>query len=78
MARKAAGEAQEIFVNMQKISELLNYINPNTTNLDNGYELWTSTQNNNSTAWRHDGMMLKTLSKTVDNNFVVPIYSLFD
>ena len=74
----AAGEAQEIFVNMQKISELLNYINPNTTNLDNGYELWTSTQNNNSTAWRHDGMSLKTLSKTVDNNYVVPIYSLFD
>lgn len=74
----AAGEAQEIFVNMQKISELLNYINPNTTNLANGYEVWTSTQNNKSTAWRHDGMMLKTLSKTVDNNYVVPIYSLND
>lgn len=74
----AAGEAQEIFVNMKKISELLNYINPSTTNLANGYEVWTSTQNNNSTAWRHDGMMLKTLSKTVDNNYVVPIYSLND
>lgn len=74
----AAGEAQEIFVNMREISELLNYINPNTTNLANGYEVWTSTQNNNSTAWRHDGMSLKTLSKTVDNNYVVPIYSLFD
>ncbi|WP_337807216.1 collagen-like protein [Prevotella sp.] len=74
----AAGEAQEIFVNMRKISELLNYINPNTTNLSNGYEVWTSTQNNNSTAWRHDGMSLKTLSKTVDNNYVVPIYSLYD
>jgi hypothetical protein len=74
----AAGEAQEIFVNMRKISELLNYINPNTTNLANGYEVWTSTQNNNSTAWRHDGLMLKTLSKTVENNYVVPIYSLFD
>lgn len=74
----AAGEAQEIFVNMREISELLNYINPNTTNLANGYEVWTSTQNNNSTVWRHDGMSLKTLSKTVDNNYVVPIYSLFD
>lgn len=74
----AAGEAQEIFVNMRKISELLDYINPNTTNLANGYEVWTSTQNNNSTAWRHDGMSLKTLSKTVDNNYVVPIYSLND
>ena len=74
----AAGEAQEIFVNILKISELLNYINPNTTNLANGYEVWTSTQNNNSTAWRHDGMSLKTLSKTVDNNYVVPIYSLND
>lgn len=74
----AAGEAQEIFVNMREISELLNYINPNTTNLANGYEVWTSTQNNNSTAWCHDGMSLKTLSKTVDNNFVVPICSLND
>lgn len=74
----AAGEAQEIFVNMREISELLNYINPNTTNLANGFEVWTSTQNNNSTAWRHDGMSLKTLSKTVDNNYVVPIYSLND
>lgn len=74
----AAGEAQEIFVNMRKISELLNYINPNTTNLANGYEVWTSTQNNNSTAWCHDGMSLKTLSKTVENNYVVPIYSLND
>lgn len=74
----AAGEAQEIFVNMREISELLNYINPNTTNLANGDEVWTSTQNNNSTAWRHDGMSLKTLSKTVDNNYVVPIYSLND
>ena len=74
----AAGEAQEIFVNMREISELLNYINPNTTNLANGYEVWTSTQNNNSTAWCHDGMSLKTLSKTVDNNYVVPIYSLND
>lgn len=74
----AAGEAQEIFVNMRKISELLDYINPNTTNLANGYEVWTSTQNNNSTAWRHDGMSLKTLSKTVGNNYVVPICSLND
>jgi hypothetical protein len=74
----AAGEAQEIFVNMRKISELLDFINPNTTNLANGYEVWTSTQNNNSTAWRHDGMSLKTLSKTVDNNYVVPICSLND
>lgn len=72
----AAGEAQEIFVNMRKISELLDYINPNTTNLANGYEVWTSTQNNNSTAWCHDGISLRTLSKTVDNNYVVPIYSL--
>lgn len=72
----AAGEAHEIFVNMQKISELLDYINPNTTNLSNGCEIWTSTQNNNSTAWRHDGMSCRTLSKTVDNNYVVPIYSL--
>lgn len=74
----AAGESQEIFINIRKISELLDYINTNSTNINNGYELWTSTQNNESTAWRNDGMMLKTLSKTVDNNYVVPIYSLCD
>ena len=74
----AAGESQEIFINIRKISELLDYINTNSTNINNGYELWTSTQNNESTAWRNDGMMLKTLSKTVDNNYVVPIYSLYD
>ena len=74
----AAGEAQEIFVNMWKISELLDYINSNTANLASEYEVWISTQNNNSTAWYYDGMSLNTLSKTVDNNYVVPIYSLYD
>ena len=74
----ATGESQEIFVNMRKISELLDYINTNTTNLNNGFEIWTSTQKNESMAWCHDGMSRKTLSKTVDNNYVVPIYSLYD
>ena len=74
----ATGESQEIFVNMRKISELLDYINTDTTNLNNGFEIWTSTQRNESMAWCHDGMSRKTLSKTVDNNYVVPIYSLYD
>lgn len=74
----ATGESQEIFVNIQKISELLDYINTDTTNLNNGFEIWTSTQRNESMAWCHDGRSCKTLSKTVDNNYVVPIYSLYD
>lgn len=74
----ATGESQEIFVNIRKISELLDYINTNTTNLNNGFEIWTSTQKNESMAWCHDGMSHKALSKTVDNNYVVPIYSLYD
>lgn len=74
----ATGESQEIFVNMRKISELLDLINTDTTNLNNGFEIWTSTQKNESMAWCHDGMSRKTLSKTVDNNYVVPIYSLYD
>ena len=74
----ATGESQEIFVNIQKISELLDYINTNTTNLNNGFEIWTSTQKNESMAWCHDGMRHRGLSKTVDNNYVVPIYSLYD
>lgn len=75
----AAGESKEIFVNMQKISELLEYItNPDTINLNNGYEVWTSTQDSGTSAWYDDGRMLKRYSKVVDDTYVVPIYSLYD
>lgn len=74
----AAGESHEIFVNIQKISELLDYINPDTTNISNGYEVWTSTQNDNSTAWYDDGIMLKKFSKMANTYYVVPICSLYD
>lgn len=74
----AAGESYEIFVNMQKISELLDYINTNTTNLAYGHEVWTSTQYNESIAWTDDGRNLAELSKEYVYNFVVPIYSLYD
>lgn len=74
----AAGEANAIYVNIRTISELLNYINPNSSNLSYGDEIWTSTQCNISKAWRHDAMGCRTLSKDVDNNYVVPIYSLYD
>ena len=74
----AAGEANAIYVNIRTISELLNYINPNSSNLSSGDEIWTSTQCNISKAWRHDAMGCRTLSKDVDNNYVVPIYSLYD
>ena len=75
----AAGEAHEIFVNMQKISRLLGYISIGTANnLAEESEVWTSTQKNNNAAWYNDGMELKTLSKNVDYNYFVPIYSLYD
>ena len=74
----AAGESQEIFVNIQEISESLDYINPSTNNLNNGCTVWTSTQNDNYTAWSNDGRMLDTLPKMFDSNYVVPIYSLYD
>ena len=74
----AAGESYEIFVNMQKISELLNYINKDTNNLANGCEVWTSTQKNDYAAWYDDGKGIKTLSKEFDYAYVVPIYSLHD
>ena len=75
----AAGEAHEIFVNMQKISKLLGYISIGTANnLAEESEVWTSTQKNNNAAWYNDGMELKTLSKNVDYNYFVPIYSLYD
>ena len=74
----AAGESQEIFVNIQEISESLDYINSSTNNLNNGCTVWTSTQNDNYTAWSNDGRMLDTLPKMFDSNYVVPIYSLYD
>ena len=46
----AAGEANAIYVNIKTISELLNYINPNSSNLSYGDEIWTSTQCNTSKA----------------------------
>ena len=74
----AVGESYEIFVNMQKISELLDYINTNTANLANGYDIWTSTQKNDYVAWYDDGRGPKTLSKDSEYTYVVPIYSLYD
>ena len=74
----AVGESYEIFVNMQKISELLDYINTDTTNLANGFEVWTSTQKNDYAAWYDDGRGPKTLSKDSEYTYVVPIYSLYD
>ena len=74
----AAGESKEIFFNIQKISELLDYINKNTFNLTNGYKVWTSTQNDDIYAWYNDGIRLKIISKTVDDINTVPIYSLYD
>lgn len=74
----AAGESIEIFINIQKISELLDYINTETINLNNGHKVWTSTQNDNSTAWYDDGIMIKKFSKMSNTFYVVPIYSLYD
>lgn len=75
----AAGEAREIYFNIQKISELLDYINPNLPNLSSGYNVWTSTQNNNSTAWISDILECRVVSKTDNSSsYVVPIYSLYD
>lgn len=73
----AAGESKEIFINIQKISELLDYISIDTLNIISGYKVWTSTQNDDSTAWNND-VKLKRLSKTVSNVCVVPIYSIYD
>ena len=74
----AAGESHEIFVNMEKISELLNYIKTDTSNLAKGSPVWTSTQENDYDAWYDDGRGLKTLSKDSNSVYVVPIYSLYD
>lgn len=75
----AAGESMEIFVNMREISELLKYINPDTTNLGNGYKVWTSTQYDDTRAWNNDGIGLREIFKTLFNKYyVVPIYSLYD
>lgn len=74
----AAGESMEIFINIQRIMELIDYINADTTNIGNGYKVWTSTQNDDIRAWNNDGVSLEGLSKTVSRYYVVPIYSLYD
>ena len=75
----AAGESEEIFVNIREILELLKYINPDTTDLGNGISVWTSTQSDDSRAWYNEGIMLKITYKTLfDKKYVVPIYSLYD
>lgn len=74
----AAGEAREIYLNIQKISELLDYIGQDSINLPSEYNVLTSTQYDNSTAWMSGILGCTETAKNSNSEYVVPICSLLD
>lgn len=75
----AAGEAQEIYANIQKISALLGLISPDTNNLADNMRIYTSTQYNQFLIWSLSVDDLEYIHKlNNDGAIAVPIYSLYD
>ena len=75
----AAGEAQEIYANIQKISALLDLISPDTNNLADNMRIYTSTQYNQFLIWSLSVDDLEYIHKlNNDGTIAVPIYSLYD
>ena len=75
----SAGEAQEMCLNIDKLAQMLNYIDSSSTNFEIGYKYWTSTQQNSSFVWMVDDDQNITINnKTYTGPYTVPIYSLYD
>ena len=74
----AAGEAREIYLNIEKISESLDYIGQDSINLSREYNVLTSTQYDNSTAWMSEISGCTETGKNSNSEYVVPICSLLD
>ena len=74
----AAGEAREIYLNIQKITELLDYISPDSYNISPHYNVLTSTQYDNSTAWSCVNSKCTDTFKGANSDYVVPICSLLN
>ena len=74
----AAGEAREIYLNIEKISESLDYIGQDSINLSREYNVLTSTQYDNSIAWMSEISGCTETGKNSNSEYVVPICSLLD
>lgn len=74
----AAGEAQEILLNISKITTLLGLISPNTKNIGAYVPFWTSTQYSSYMSWISSNNTIDYLRRTNANVAAFPIYSLYD
>lgn len=74
----AAGEAQEILLNISKITTLLGLISPNTKNIGAYVPFWTSTQYSSYMSWISSNNTIDYLHRTNANVAAFPIYSLYD
>ena len=74
----AAGEAQEILLNISKITTLLGLISPNTKNIGEYTPFWTSTQYSSYMSWVSSNNTIDYLRRTNANVAAIPICSLYD
>lgn len=74
----AAGEAQEILLNISKITTLLSLISPNTKNIGAYTPFWTSTQYSSYMSWVSSNNTIDYLRRTNANVAAIPICSLYD
>lgn len=74
----AAGEAQEILLNISKITTLLGLISPNTKNIGAYVPFWTSTQYSSYMSWISSNNTIDYRRRTNANVAAFPIYSLYD
>ena len=75
----AAGEANEIGLNIIELSAMLNSIDSSSVNFEVGYKYWTSTQQSGDLVWMiNDSQKITLYAKTYTGPYTVPIYSLYD
>ena len=74
----AAGEAQEILLNISKITTLLGLISPDTKNIGAYTQSWTSTQYSSYMSWVSSSNTIDYLRRTNANVAAIPICSLYD
>lgn len=75
----SAGEANEMCLNISELSSMLNSIDSSSTNFEEGYDYWTSTQQSSSSVWMvSNEQKITSNNKTYTGPYTVPIYSLYD
>ena len=75
----SAGEAKEMCLNVTELSNMLSSLDSNSTNFDEGYKYWTSTQQSSLFVWAvNNSMEISSNNKTYTGPYTIPIYSLYD